>query len=149
MIETLGKRAAGELSGVASALRMVHDQIRENDGPRVAAMLTHDLADKIESLGSALDVADLGEAIDNIETFARANPAVFLGGAAAAGFVAARIARNAAENTGGRRRIAPPPIHYDDLNVRPLVIGFAALALGALLGALIPSQLPDAAGSEP
>lgn len=149
MIESIGKRASGELSGVASALRAVRDQIRENEGPRVAVMLTHDLANKLESLGEALDVRDMGEAIENLETFARENPAVVIGGAAAAGFVAARVARSAAEKARPARQIAPP-LYQDEVEIHPLVVGFAALALGALFGALIPATLPKRhAGGEP
>ena len=88
----------GKLSGVAETVRRVsgtlHDTETDNPISGFAARYTDTAAQKLDSVASYFDRADLKDIARDIESYARRNPAVFLGGAFALGIMAARFLKS-------------------------------------------------------
>lgn len=83
--------AANEVSNIAGALRGASDELRSGSA---AERSFAQLADGLAGASEAVRDKDLGELIDEMNRFARNNPATFLGGAAIIGFAASRFARS-------------------------------------------------------
>lgn len=87
---------ADEMSGVASALRTASKELREGSPQeRTFGQIAESLADASDALRDK----DLGTMMRDVTAFARANPLVFLGGAALVGFAATRFTK-ASEDAG-------------------------------------------------
>lgn len=86
----------GELNSLAGALRGAGEHIQSQNQSQLAVTITGRIADRITSFAETLDGRDLEEVMDNLNDFARRKPAVFLGGAAAIGFFAARFVKSSA-----------------------------------------------------
>jgi len=84
-------RAAGSLSDVASSLRSAGEQLPTDNGMS-RYMLT--AADQVQHLAEFLENRDVAELMDNVEDFARRQPAAFLGGAFALGVLGARFLKS-------------------------------------------------------
>ncbi len=88
----------GQLTGVADTVRRVsgtlHDTEAENPVSEYAAKYTDTAARKIESVAQYFDGADLKDIARDLESYARRNPAVFLGSAFAIGIMAARFLKS-------------------------------------------------------
>jgi len=82
--------AADEVQGVASALRTAADELRSGS-PQERTF--SQLADGLADASDAMRDKDLGEMMGDLNSFARRNPLVFLGGAALLGFAATRFAK--------------------------------------------------------
>jgi hypothetical protein len=141
--------ALGELDGVASALRKAGSELGDSSG--MAGKLVSAIADRVESAGQSLNGKELGDVVDDLERFARRNPATFISGAIAVGFIASRFLKSSASAVPPR----PPqqslsaadfPTEtpaFDDAGTsegimdRPLIAGVAALAVGAIVGTII------------
>ena len=111
-------RAAGQLDGIAQAIRQAGDQLREQEQetvPQYFAMA----ADRIEDFSGYLQRADFGDVVDGVQSFARRQPVVFIAGAFAAGLIATRFlvssghkrssARGEAERVSGTGRRSAKP----------------------------------------
>ena len=145
--------ALGELDSVASALRKAGSELGDNSG--VAGKLVSAIADRVESAGQSLNGKELGDVVDDLERFARRNPATFISGAIAVGFIASRFLKSSASavparpqqslaDTGMSDADFPTETHTlsDDgrgegIMDRPLIAGVAALAVGAIVGTII------------
>ena len=93
-IATRSRGAAGELVDVANALRQTSQQLGGNSvAPYVAKA-----ADQLERASSYVRTADLSEMKRGVESFARREPLLFIGGAFALGMVAARFVKASAAN---------------------------------------------------
>lgn len=88
--------AVGELSTLASQLRSVVDELGSSHPNNMTGRVVSTLADRIESFGHSLEGKDLDDLVSDVEQFARRNPAAFLGGALAVGFLAARFIKSSA-----------------------------------------------------
>lgn len=88
--------AVGELGTLASQLRSVVDELSSSHPDNMTGRLVSTLADRIESFGQSLEGKDLDTLISDVEQFARRNPAAFLGGAVAVGFLASRFLKSSA-----------------------------------------------------
>lgn len=84
--------AIGELDGLASALRRAGSELDNSSGMSGKVLST--VADRIESFSRSLDGRDLDGIVHDVEGFARRNPAAFLGGAIAIGFLASRFLKS-------------------------------------------------------
>jgi len=84
-------RALSEVGNLASALRQTGENL--GDGG-IAGNLINRAADTLENFNRSLDGKDLDTVLRDVETFARRNPAAFLGAAAAIGFAAARFVKS-------------------------------------------------------
>jgi hypothetical protein len=151
--------ALGELDSVASALRKAGSELGDSSG--VAGKLVSAIADRVESAGQSLNGKELGDVVDDLERFARRNPATFISGAIAVGFIASRFLKSSASavparpqqslaGTGTGTEFGTGPADFptetqsfsDDgqgegIMDRPLIAGVAALAVGAIVGTII------------
>jgi len=87
------------LSGVAESLRQVGENLRETGGEEnPIAKLTGKygdvLATQVEQVSEYFDRKNVREIVGDVESFARRNPAVFIGGAFALGILAARFLKS-------------------------------------------------------
>ncbi|SEB44201.1 hypothetical protein SAMN04489806_0635 [Paramicrobacterium humi] len=96
----LRDQAAQQQQRVAGGLRSVGDELHsmasssENGG--VATDLVRQAASKTKDLASWLDERDPGSLLEEVKSFARRRPGVFIGVAAVAGVVAGRLTRSIA-----------------------------------------------------
>lgn len=87
-------RLVGTLGSLSSDL----EQMAEQSGTSgLAADVARQVADRTRALGDHLDGREPADLLDDVRSFARRRPGVFLVGALAAGLVAGRIARGAKE----------------------------------------------------
>jgi hypothetical protein len=90
------ERARTSAEQTTSALRRAAGDI-EQDTPLLGAGLNR-AADWLEQVTGQLGQGDVRQVVDNLNTFARRNPALFLGASLAAGFLIARLGKTAIEN---------------------------------------------------
>jgi hypothetical protein len=83
-------RGAGDLGDVAKALRKTSRQLDGN----IASPLVDKAADQIERASEFLQTANPGQMAQAVQSFARREPLLFLGGAFAAGIVVARFLKS-------------------------------------------------------
>ncbi len=154
--ETQKGSALGELDNIASALRKAGSELGDTGG--MATKLVSTIADRVESAGRSLDGKELGDVVDDLERFARRNPATFISGAIAVGFLASRFFKSSAsavanrpqqslaDTTGSTTGPADFPTSTDTFTDdgraegimdRPLIAGMAARAVGAIVGTII------------
>jgi len=96
-------RAAEGLTSVAHALRQTSQHLREQDQQTVTGYI-EGAASQVERVSDYLRQNDLGGLIDDVEQFARRQPALFLGGTFVLGLLGARFlksSRPAAGAAGG------------------------------------------------
>jgi hypothetical protein len=92
-IATQKDTAAESLSGVAQALRQTGDQLRAQDQTGAIGLLD-EAAAQVERLSGYLQHNDLNRLVRDAESFARRQPALFLGGAFLVGLVGARFLKS-------------------------------------------------------
>jgi hypothetical protein len=95
------QQAGDELSSVAEALRDSSDDLRQR-APLVGDYAER-AADTIDELAGLLKDKSAGEIVEDIQRFARREPALFFGGAFALGVVAARFLKSSPS-----RETSPP-----------------------------------------
>jgi len=86
-------RAAEGLTSVAQALRQTSQQLREHDQQSVTGYI-ESAASQVERVSTYLKQNDLGGLIDDVEQFARRQPALFLGGTFVLGLLGARFLKS-------------------------------------------------------
>lgn len=96
------KMVADRVEDVAGALRSSSDKLQENEQWLARLMATG--AEELGDIAGTLRANDLRGLVGQVETFARRQPSLFTGAAVAAGFVAARIARQSLRATSGSAR---------------------------------------------
>jgi len=93
------------LTSVADSLRQAGDNLGgqggENQLARYASEYGRTAADKIEQLGRYFETHDTRMMVRDIETYARRNPAVFIGAAFGLGILAARFLKSSAPGGSG------------------------------------------------
>lgn len=97
--------AAGQLQGLAGALRKTAEQLDSQDQKPVARYAER-AAEGLDRLGDNLRDRDIDSLAAQVQDFARQQPGVFLGGAVAAGFLVARFLKsssNGNESTSAAR----------------------------------------------
>lgn len=83
---------ASQISSIGRALRDTGDKLRdEGEHGAQASRLTEMLADRADRVSHYLEEHDANELFDEVENIARRNPALFLGGCVAVGFVLGRF----------------------------------------------------------
>jgi vacuolar-type H+-ATPase subunit H len=92
-------RAAEGLTSVAQALRQTSQQLREQDQQTVTGYI-ESAASQVERVSNYLKQNDLGGLIDDVEHFARRQPALFLGGTFVLGLIGARFLKSSRPATG-------------------------------------------------
>ena len=86
-------RVSGSLSAVASTLRDSGQQLRSRE-EGMAGGYVEQVAERIERAANYLERADVGELVDEVERFARRQPALFIGAAFAIGVLGARFLKS-------------------------------------------------------
>lgn len=91
--ETQKVRAAEMVSQAAQAIHQTGDQLRQQDQQSVARFADM-AAGRLDNLSGYLRQKDVQEMIDDVQDMARRQPMLFLGGAFAAGLLAARFLKS-------------------------------------------------------
>jgi hypothetical protein len=89
-------RAAEGLGSVAQALRQTGEQMRPQDHLGVSPYLSA-VAEQIDRASGYLQDRSLGQLVGDVESFARREPAIFLGGAFLAGLLAGRFLKSSGD----------------------------------------------------
>ena len=102
------------LGSVAESIRQMGDGLK-NSGEQTGvgkftAQYGNTLADQVEQLSNYLNRKEVGELVRDVETYARRNPALFIGGAFALGLLGARFLKSSSPNqalipSSGRRNM--------------------------------------------
>jgi hypothetical protein len=99
--EQKGTVASG-LTSVADSIKQVGENLNtspeHNKITETAAKYTNSLAEQIENISGYFERKDVRDMVRDVETFARRNPAYFIGGAVALGFLAARFLKSSNPN---------------------------------------------------
>lgn len=93
--------AASRLGGLAEVLRNSARDLDERGG--ASAGLADGAAERLERVAGSLRERDLDGLLDEVERFARRRPALFVGGAVAAGFLFIRFSKSSSERRRGIR----------------------------------------------
>lgn len=93
MISDKQHAAADEIAGVASVLRQTAQSLEQND-QITTGHYAQRAAAGLDRLSNALRDRDIGSLVHQAESFARRSPALFFGGAVAAGFLIARFMKS-------------------------------------------------------
>jgi hypothetical protein len=96
-------RAADTLSGVASSLHSSSEQLRDQQPG--ASRAIERAAEGVERFASYLQETNVDDVVESVHEFARRQPAAFIGGAFALGFIASRFLK--ATSPDGYRRNLP------------------------------------------
>lgn len=96
-------KAADSVGSIAGAVRSTGDRLRSENQASVAN-LTDSLADQVERISSYLRNRDLGGVREDLESFARRQPAVAIGVALAVGVLGARFIKSSQRSGGSGRR---------------------------------------------
>jgi hypothetical protein len=91
--------ASQRMVPVQTALRETAQQLREQ-GQGSVGNYAERAADQVERFSTYLRETDVDEIMDEVRDFARRRPGLFLGGAAAAGFLATRFLKSSSEQQG-------------------------------------------------
>lgn len=102
--------AAARLGSVAHGLRQAADDMGQQS--EFAGRYARTAAERLERLSTDLRDADLEDLIDRTEDYARRNPALFLGGAVAAGFLFARFIKSSGRRATNGGRFERPSQDY-------------------------------------
>ena len=106
--EKKGDLASG-LTSVADTIRQVSSTLRETDEQTgvtdTAAKYSDSLARQIEQISNYFERNDVRAMVSDVEDFARKNPVVFIGGAFALGFLAARFLKSSSSGQHSSRRL--------------------------------------------
>ncbi len=93
-------QGAQRMVPVQTALRETAHQLRgQGQGP--IAQYVDQATDRVERFSGYLRETDVDEIIDEVRGFARRRPGLFLGGAAALGFLATRFLKSSSQEDGG------------------------------------------------
>ena len=110
---------ASGLGTVADTIRQVGSTLRDTDEQtgitNTAAEYGDTLAQQIEKISQYFERSDVRVMIRDVETFARRNPAVFIGGAFAVGLLAARFLKSSNPNPNSSRRLSSGRVPNDHL----------------------------------
>lgn len=98
-LDSQRERLADGLDSLAAALRQTSQQFHTQDRDAIA-QYTDRAADSVERASSYLRSTDVNEMVSSVEQYARREPALFLGGALALGFLGARFLKSSSSRRG-------------------------------------------------
>ena len=101
-LSTQKERAAESIGNVAQMIRITGDQLRHNDQAGLADY-TDRAATQVEKISTFLQERDLNDMVSELESFARREPVLFLGGAFTLGLLATRFIKS----SGGSKSNQP------------------------------------------
>jgi hypothetical protein len=108
------ERATDGLGALSQAVRQSTQPFRDH-GQDAIAQYIEKAADQLERFSTQLRERDVNDLVDDVQQFARRQPAVFIGAAFAAGVIAARFLKSSADNRryGGISRDRELGSRYD------------------------------------
>lgn len=117
------ERTARALGAVADSLRSAGNDLRGRDEGMISQFIDR-AANRASDIADHLNNSDPNALIDDVENFARREPAMFLAGAFAVGLVAARFLKSSRRGSGRQmdaaqpisRSVAPVPTERDVTN---------------------------------
>jgi hypothetical protein len=92
-------RAAERVSTVAETLKSSSEDLRDRGEERVSHYVEQ-AADQVERIATYLQDTDVADVVHRVERFARREPAAFMAGAFAVGFLASRLLKSSRPETG-------------------------------------------------
>jgi ABC-type transporter Mla subunit MlaD len=95
-------KVASQISSLASALDDASSTMRDSN-PQMAHF-AESAVDRLNQWSTQLERKDFGELVDDVESFARRNPALFVGGAFALGLLGARFLKSSAPQSNLARQ---------------------------------------------
>jgi len=98
-------RAADGMTAVIEAVRQAGNQLRDKNG--TLASYADNAAGQLERWSSQLRDRDISDLMDDVTTFARRRPALFVGSGVAVGLVAARFLKSSAPDNRSRSTEQP------------------------------------------
>ncbi len=90
---------AASINGIADAVRQIGDNLNRDGENQIAALAGgygNNLAEQIERISGYVEDKEFGEIAQDVEKFARRNPALFVGAAFTFGVLAARFLKSSA-----------------------------------------------------
>lgn len=88
---------ASQVSGVASAFQQAGEQLRNEDHPNLA-QYTEKFGSQVKGVADYLENRDLGDIVSDVESFARRQPAAFIGLSLVLGLAAARFLKSSSSS---------------------------------------------------
>jgi hypothetical protein len=119
----LHEQAAGGQQRIAKKLLSLSDELRsmaENSDQGVAVDLAQQAASRVRNAGHWLEEREPGQVVNEVQSFARRRPAVFLVLAAGAGLVAGRLTRGLKDATAGDSTDTAAPATAPRLGGQPV-----------------------------
>lgn len=92
-------RISGSLNGLADTLHQAGRQLEDSDQSGFFAKYVHQAAGTVEGLADHLDNREINELVAEVETYAREQPAIFLGGAFVLGMLGARFLKSSGQRS--------------------------------------------------
>ena len=110
-------RVTGSLNGFADTLHEAGKQLESSDQSGFFAKYVQQAADRVEQVANHLDEREINELLAEVETYARQQPAIFLGGAFVLGVLGARFLKSSGQrppetNTDSASATADMPNPY-------------------------------------
>lgn len=102
LVDAKTSEFADGLTTIADSVRQFTDSLRSNQQAPIAlkaADYGDTLVEQVENLADYLDRADMNKLSRDLESFARKNPAIFIGGAFAAGILLARFIKSSQQRS--------------------------------------------------
>jgi len=98
-LESQKERVSGTLCNVAEAMRHTSEQLRQQNQEPVA-QIAERAADTVDRITGYLNERDVRQILNSVESYAREQPAVFIGGAFALGLLMARFFKSSSDGAG-------------------------------------------------
>ena len=99
-------RVTQSLTALADTLQQAGQQLRQAEGGGVFASHIERAADSVHRLSGHLDEREVNELVGDLERYAHAQPAMFLGGTFALGVLGARFLRSSGQRTAGSEMVS-------------------------------------------
>jgi hypothetical protein len=97
-------RATQTLGSIAQTLKSSSQQLRDQEQAGIGQYADR-AAGKVEEISHYLENASLNDVAERVENFARREPALFIGGAVALGFIGARFLKSSQRNQQGQSNV--------------------------------------------
>jgi hypothetical protein len=124
-LDTGKARAADELRRVADALRQTGDKLRGDNAGGAAEGYIASAAGQVDRFSSYIRSTSVRDMVNNVESFARRQPTLFVGGAFVLGLLGARFLKSSS-GSGGSRYASMAGNDNDFESRRDLQGGFGA-----------------------
>ena len=121
------KDAALTLSSVASTLLSSSTQLKDEQ-QNMAGEYVEKAAEQIDRLAQYIQNADPGQLADEVQSFARRRPAMFIGAAFALGVIGARFLKSSRRSIQQQERLYSPGITDREVPLRAVETGSADLS---------------------